>query len=126
MTQFKAFKVISSVPTQVDPNTLYFVRVGAGFDLYCSDTTGGIAFKINDPTPPNVTTKFAAAIGDNINNVYTITHGLGSIDVTVSVFYNDSPYEDVIANIQRLDSNNVRLEFSEVIPLNKIRVVIVG
>ena len=29
-------------------NTLYFVRTGDGFDLYCSDQTGSIAHKLND------------------------------------------------------------------------------
>lgn len=29
------------------PDTLYLVRVGVGFDLYCSDTTGNIAYKVN-------------------------------------------------------------------------------
>lgn len=71
-------------------------------------------------------TKFAQTIGDGVNNVYNITHNLGSIDVIVSIFYNDYPHEDIIANIRRTDINTVQLAFEEIIPLNKLRVVIVG
>lgn len=42
-------KVIASLPESISPNTLYFVRVGSGFDLYTSDATGQIAHKLNIP-----------------------------------------------------------------------------
>lgn len=45
--QFKAHKVVSSLPNTLEPNTIYLVRTGSGFDLYCSDTTGSVAHKIN-------------------------------------------------------------------------------
>lgn len=44
---FRAYKTVSNLPSVITPDTLYFVRVGTGFDLYCSDTTGAIAYKIN-------------------------------------------------------------------------------
>lgn len=44
---FKARKEVSSLPTPLESDTLYFVRSGEGFDLYCSDTTGSVAHKIN-------------------------------------------------------------------------------
>lgn len=40
-------KVISTLPSQLQPNTLYLVRVGEGIDLYVTDTTGSIAHKHN-------------------------------------------------------------------------------
>lgn len=52
MSTFVAAKVVASLPDPVTPNTVYFVRAGAGFDLYCSDSTGSIAHKINDVTVP--------------------------------------------------------------------------
>jgi hypothetical protein len=44
---FRARKYIGSLPATIDPNTLYFIRTGGGFDLYCSDTTGSIAHPLN-------------------------------------------------------------------------------
>lgn len=48
MGQFRIEKVIGSLPNPLDSDTLYLVRTGAGFDLYASDTTGTIAYKVND------------------------------------------------------------------------------
>ena len=47
MSVFRARKYIGSLPATIDPNTLYFIRTGGGFDLYCSDTTGSIAHPLN-------------------------------------------------------------------------------
>lgn len=41
-------KVISSLPSTLIANTLYFVRIGTGFDLYLTDSTGSVAHKINN------------------------------------------------------------------------------
>lgn len=42
-------KVVSKPPDpdQYTPNTLYYVRVGDGFDLYLTDLTGKLLFKLN-------------------------------------------------------------------------------
>lgn len=47
-------KQVLSLPAQLEPNTLYFVRVGAGFDLYLSDATGSVAHKLNADALPDV------------------------------------------------------------------------
>lgn len=49
MATFKAAKVVGALPTPLVANTLYAVRVGAGFDLYCSDATGSVAHVLNMP-----------------------------------------------------------------------------
>ena len=40
-------KVVSSLPDPLEANTIYLVRVGAGFDQYVSDSTGTVAHKLN-------------------------------------------------------------------------------
>lgn len=40
-------KVIGSLPSVLAPNTFYAVRVGTGYDLYLSDTTGAVAHRLN-------------------------------------------------------------------------------
>lgn len=47
MATIQIAKVISTLPTTLDSNTLYAVRTGSGFDLYMTDLTGAIAYKIN-------------------------------------------------------------------------------
>ena len=47
MTMLRFSKVVSSLPGTLTPNTLYMVRVGAGFDLFVSDATGSIAYPVN-------------------------------------------------------------------------------
>jgi hypothetical protein len=49
MGRFRAEKVVSALPTTLAPDTIYCVRVGVGFDLYVSDSTGAVAHKVNAP-----------------------------------------------------------------------------
>jgi hypothetical protein len=49
MANFKVYKEVSALPSILEPNALYLVRIGTGFDLYCSDVTGSVAHKINYP-----------------------------------------------------------------------------
>lgn len=52
MATLRFTKVVASLPAQPDPDTLYLVRAGAGFDLYLSDATGSIAYPANAPAAP--------------------------------------------------------------------------
>lgn len=45
--KFNIHKIVSALPSTLEPNTIYAVRVGEGFDLYISDLTGSIAHKVN-------------------------------------------------------------------------------
>lgn len=49
MAEFKAHKVVSALPDPLEADTIYFVRTGAGFDLFVSDTTGNVAYSVNGP-----------------------------------------------------------------------------
>lgn len=51
MAAFRAEKIVSALPATLEPNTLYAVRTGAGFDLRISDSTGSIAHALNAPAP---------------------------------------------------------------------------
>lgn len=48
---YNAEKVVAQLPNTLEPNTVYHVRTGEGFDLYVSDSTGTIAHKINETKP---------------------------------------------------------------------------
>jgi hypothetical protein len=49
MSYFRTEKVISSLPAQLEADTIYFVRDGAGYRLVVSDTTGSITYEQNLP-----------------------------------------------------------------------------
>lgn len=52
-SRLKIHKIISSLPSTLEPDALYFVRVGQGFDLYLTDTTGSVAYSINSSSSVN-------------------------------------------------------------------------
>ena len=43
-------KVVAVLPALLEPDAVYAVRVGTGFDLYMSDSAGLNAFPLNHPT----------------------------------------------------------------------------
>ena len=49
MSVVRFAKVVSSLPGTLVPDTVYFVRTGAGFDLRVTDGTGSIAHELNVP-----------------------------------------------------------------------------
>lgn len=54
MSDFKIYKEISTVPSEISSDSMYAVRTGPGFDLYLSDTTGSVAYKINSTSISSV------------------------------------------------------------------------
>ena len=47
MSRIRIDKVVSVLPFPLQPNTMYAVRVGLGFDLFMSDSTGTVAHPVN-------------------------------------------------------------------------------
>lgn len=55
-------KTVSALPIPLAPNVIYLVRVGKGYDLYATDTTGSSAYKIN-VSPSQLTDAISIANG---------------------------------------------------------------
>lgn len=70
--------------------------------------------------------KHAANVGDGSATAITITHGWGTRDVQVSVFTNATPWDDVICDITRPNTNDVTLTFATAPASGAYRVVITG
>ena len=47
MSTLKIENRVGSLPATITANTLYAVKVGSGFDLYVSDSTGSSALPLN-------------------------------------------------------------------------------
>lgn len=47
MAELRVEKVVASLPDPLEPDTIYYVRVGQGFDLYVTDATGAVAHSPN-------------------------------------------------------------------------------
>lgn len=74
-------------------------------------------------TPPN---KFAANVGDGVNTVFNINHGLNTMDIALTLREAASPYEVVMADMQLIDANNVQLLFAVAPTSNQYRLTVVG
>jgi hypothetical protein len=63
MSGFVAKKVVSSLPATLEADTLYFVRVGDGFDMYLTNSIGLVtAYAVNqssDPASINLSTDYS-------------------------------------------------------------------
>lgn len=70
--------------------------------------------------------RVAAPIGDGSATQFDVNHNLGTRDVTVAVYRNSSPYDEVIADVGHLDTNTVRINFAAAPTANQYRVVVVG
>lgn len=75
MSLLKVNKVISALPSSLEADSIYIVRVGAGFDMYVTDATGSIAYASNGGgggTPANGNPNFVAkfnALAELVNSI---------------------------------------------------------
>lgn len=63
MSVIKFRKEVSVLPEVLTANTLYMVRIGTGFDLYVTDSTGNTAHKINPTNSLDIVTAASPATG---------------------------------------------------------------
>ena len=70
--------------------------------------------------------QYSANIGDGSEDEIVVTHNLGTRDVQVQVYRATSPYDQVLVDNERTDTNNVLLRFNIAPTTNQFRVVVVG
>lgn len=97
--------------------TVFSVNAGTGI------TVSGGSTAIDTTV---VVRKFAADVGDGVATSYTVTHSLGTKDVTVAVYDNSSPYAEVICDVQHTSTSAITLLFSVAPTSNQYRVVVHG
>jgi hypothetical protein len=72
-----------------------------------------------------ITRKYAETLGASATS-YTITHNLGTTDVTVQIFEAASPFAQVEADVKRTNSNAVTVDFAIAPSAGEYKVVVVG
>ena len=70
--------------------------------------------------------KYAVSIGDGAATSYTVTHNLGTKDVTIQVYDNSSPYAQVEADVEHTGSNTATIKFAVAPTTDQYRIVVVG
>jgi hypothetical protein len=69
--------------------------------------------------------KYAETLGSSATS-YTVTHNLGTTDVTVQIFEAATPFAQVEADVQRSNANSVVINFASAPSAGEYRVVVVG
>lgn len=72
-----------------------------------------------------VARKYSAAVGDGTNTTYTLTHGLGTRDIQVTV-YDASTYAEVFTDVLHVTTTTVEIGFAAAPTTNAYRVVVTG
>ena len=73
-----------------------------------------------------VVTKYSTNVGNGSATSYTVTHNLNTRDVTVGIYDNESPYAEVMADVEHATTNTITVLFSVAPTTNKYRVVVHG
>jgi hypothetical protein len=73
-----------------------------------------------------VVRKYATAVGDGTATSYTVTHNLGTRDVTVSVYEPAASYAEVFTDIEHSTTNTITVKFTSAPTTDQFRVVVHG
>jgi hypothetical protein len=70
--------------------------------------------------------KVSANVGDGVSTAIAVTHNLATRDVQVQVYLNSSPYDTIMVDVERTDTNTVTLQFASAPASSAYRAVVVG
>lgn len=124
MTKIKISKVVASLPSTLEPNTLYLVRVGSGFDVYSSDSTGTVAHKLNSSGSSSDLAMIASlattiAAGSTLGSEQRLLAAQGQVGQTIlavgNIYHQGDPEgsSELKAQITSLNSGNVVFVYAD-------------
>jgi len=70
------------------------------------------------------TRKFQTNIGDNSATQIDVTHNFATRDVQVEIYRNASPWDTILCDVERSDTNTVRLRFAAAPTAAQFRVLV--
>ena len=93
------------------------VGAGAGITVNANDVAIDTAVVVR---------KYASDLGDGTSTNFTITHNLGTRDVTVALYEVASPYAEVVADVEHATTNTITVKFTLAPTTDQFRVVVHG
>ena len=97
-----------------------------GTDIAVADGGTGASTAAGAKTNLGFTTKYSSSVGNNTLTEFTLTHSLGTRDVTVQVFETASPYAQVYTDVELTTTDTVKLVFAVAPTTSQYRCVITG
>lgn len=73
-----------------------------------------------------VVRKYSANVGDGTATSYTLTHSLGTRDITVAIYEPANAYAEVFTDIEHTTTNTVTIKFTNAPTTDQFRVVVHG
>lgn len=70
--------------------------------------------------------KYAAVLGDGTATSFALTHNFGTRDVQAEVYRNATPWDTILCDVERTDTNTVTLKFTVAPTSNQFRAVVIG
>lgn len=137
----RVYRVTADDPLTIGTTPVTLVQVGAAAQAYTAGnglTLTGTTIDVGQGTGISVTAdavsidtavvtrKTSANIGDGTATAYVVPHNFGTRDVQVTVYLTSGTYEEVLADVEHTDLNNVTVRFASAPAANSYRVVIQG
>lgn len=86
MSAIRFSKIVAALPPTLAANTVYLVRVGAGFDLYVTDATGVTAHALNMAAAGSGSaTRVVVNVPANVRNEFVATISVAGVTPTSKI-----------------------------------------
>ena len=116
-TQFSGASTATAGAGLVATGNVFDVGAGLGISVNTNDVA-------IDTTV--VVRKYATTVGDGSATSYTVTHNLGTRDVTVAVYEPAASYAEVFTDIEHSTTNTITVKFTSPPTTDQFRVVVHG
>lgn len=116
-TQFSGANAASAGDGLVASGNVFNVGAGTGITVNANDVAIDTGVVVR---------KYAADLGNGSATSFTITHNLGTRDVTVGIYEPAASYAEVMADVEHSTTNTITVKFTTAPTTDQFRVVVHG
>jgi len=113
---------INSAPKWTTARTITLTGDASGSTTI--DGTGNVTLATTVTSAGTAAKHYAGNVG--AGTAVVVNHALATRDVSVEVYRNSAPYDTVMCDVERTDTNNVTLRFASAVTASAFRVVVQG